>query len=162
SKRKLSRNPRCQPPEAFAMTECPERLLQLVGAFGEMGPAIIVDGHDQSVREDMRGLDGVIGVHGQIKLTPGLCSSCKQQHEARVEAPLDFSNAIEPYGVASNIDGPECIRARRQHETGYVARERLDTGWAVPCRRRRDQERFAIGTGQLTALPWLQSFGIST
>ena len=110
------------PSQALAMAENLERAFEIVRAFGEMRPALGAQRHNRRAGESAGRLDGVVGVHGQVEFAARLRRARKQQHEARLEPPLHLGNAVEPYGVARNIDGFERIRFRREYEADDIAR----------------------------------------
>ena len=44
---------------------------QIGAAFAEMGPTVIVDGDDGGIDEGMGRLNGIVGVHGEMKGATG-------------------------------------------------------------------------------------------
>jgi hypothetical protein len=129
---------RLQQFQPLAEAERIEGQAQVLCALLEMGPAVGVDGHDHRICERARGLDRVVGIHGEMEGTARLRRAGKRQHHAAFEAPRDIGDAVEPGRVAADID--RGARFRAQHETDDIARQRLDARRAVPRRRRGDRQ----------------------
>ena len=51
--------------------------------LAEMRPAVGMYGHDHRIGKRARGLDGVVGVHGEMERTAGLGCAGERQHHAR-------------------------------------------------------------------------------
>jgi len=94
-----------QNPQPRAKPERIERRAQIAGALAEMGPAVGVHRHDHGIGKRARGLDGVVGIHGEMKRTAGLRRARERQHHAGLEAARDLGDAVEPHRIAADIDG---------------------------------------------------------
>ena len=105
-----------------------------------MRPSVGMHRHDHRIRKGARGLDRVVGVHGEMERTAGLGCARERQHHAGLEAPRNFGHAVVPDGVAADIDRAAVIIFRRQHEADDVAGQRFDAGGAVTRRGRRDRQ----------------------
>ncbi len=64
-----------------------------------------------------RGLDGVVGVHRQMKRPAGLRRARKRQHHAAAEAPRDFGDAVKPDGIAADIDRAAALLCSRRRQS---------------------------------------------
>ena len=90
--------------EARAEAECIEGGAQVAGVLAEMRPAIGVQGNDHGIGERARGLNGVVGIHGEMKRTAGLRRAGERQHHAGLETPRDFRHAVVPDRVTADVD----------------------------------------------------------
>src|SRR5262245_31349878 len=104
--RNLASYARFEQPQSLAKAERVEGGAQVTRVLLEMRPAVGVDGDDQRIGKGARGLDGVVGVHGEMEGPAGLRSPCKGQHDAGLEAPGDFGDAVEPGGIAADVNRP--------------------------------------------------------
>jgi hypothetical protein len=80
------RNARLEHLQSRPQAERGERALDVVAALGEMRPAVAVNGNDHGVGECVRGLDRVVGIHGQVERAARLRGAAKQQHHSCAEA----------------------------------------------------------------------------
>ena len=53
---------------------------------------------------DTTWFDGVVGIHGEMEWTAGLRRAGEWQHHGGLEAPCHFGHAVEPGGVAADVD----------------------------------------------------------
>src|SRR5580704_2730747 len=90
--------------QPLAETKRVEADAQILRVLPEVRPAIGMNGHDHGVRKRARGLDRVVGVHGEMEGTAGLRGAGEWQHHAAVKTPRDLCDAVEPGGVAGDID----------------------------------------------------------
>src|SRR5262245_4166934 len=150
---------RLQQSQPLAEAERVEGHAQILRILLEMGPAVGVDGNDQCIGKGTRGLDGVVGVHGEMEGTTGLRSAGKGQHDTGVEAPGDFGDTVEPGRVAADIDRPRRSVACRDDEADDIARQRLNPGRAVARGRGGDRQRMAIAAPELGGGPRGKTFG---
>src|SRR6516165_8602840 len=58
--------------QPLAEAERVEADTQILGALPEVRPAVGVNRHDHGIRKRARGLDRVVGVHGEMEGTAGL------------------------------------------------------------------------------------------
>jgi hypothetical protein len=124
-----------------------------------MRPAVAVHRNDLGLQKSVRGLHGIVHVHGEMKGAAPLGGAREQQHDAGAEAARQLGDAIEPERVAGDINRWPLVEA--EHETDDVARQGLYAGRAVPRGRRRYPQRAAIRLGDRTRLPCRKTDGVA-
>ena len=70
--------PRLQQLQARSEAKRVERLEQIVAALLEMRPSLIMNWNDHGIGKSLRGFDGIVGVHGEMKGSTRLRRACKQ------------------------------------------------------------------------------------
>ena len=90
--------------EARSESERVEGNAQVAGVLPEMRPAIGVQRNDHRIGKRARGLNGVVGIHGEMERPAGLRRAGERQHDAGLETPRHLRHAIVPDRVAADVD----------------------------------------------------------
>ena len=77
---------------------------EIAAALPEMRPAVGMQRNDDGIGKRARGLDGVVGVHGEMERPAGLRRAGERQHHAGLEAARHLGDAVVPDGVAGDVD----------------------------------------------------------
>src|SRR5215831_12519947 len=90
--------------QSRAETERLERWEKVLCALREMRPAMVMNGDYCGVGKSVRRLDRIVSVHSEIERAARAGRACEKQHNAGTKAARYICHAVEPYGVASDID----------------------------------------------------------
>jgi hypothetical protein len=105
----------------------------------------------------MRGLDRVVGVHGEMEGATRPRRAGEQQHQADRETPRHLGHAVVPNRVAGDVDGWTVLHA--EHKADHVAGDRLDAGGSVPRGRGGHLQPTAVRLRQIDSIPGREPFG---
>ena len=126
-----------------------------------MRPALVVNGNNNRIREGLRGFDGVVRVHREMKRTARLRGAREQKDDAGLETACDLGDAVVPDRIARDVYRPRLPIADGQHKPDHVAGQWLNPCRAMPSRSSRNINGSAVRPCQRDGLPWRQPLGMS-